>query len=71
MIVSFSLTFPSGEKAYPPFLEIKGFYWTFHCSDYIFGLNFKGVVTCFYANDTNSLQNRMENVPLQESLPEH
>jgi hypothetical protein len=29
------------------------------------------VVTCFYANDTNSLQNRMENVPLQESLPEH
>jgi hypothetical protein len=47
MIVSFSLTFPSGEKAYPPFLEIKGFCWTFHCSDYIFGLNFKGVSDMF------------------------
>jgi hypothetical protein len=34
MIVSFSLTFPSGEKAYPPFLEIKGFCWTFHCSEF-------------------------------------
>jgi hypothetical protein len=37
--------FPSGEKAYPPFLKIKGI-----------GSNIKGVA-CFVAHDANSEQN--------------